>query len=286
MRESLRDRLRNIVTSATAPRRTYARGSRQGRVLAIAAHKGGVGKTTTAVSLAAALVRRHGWRVLVIDLDPQGHASASLGSMLRGSGVPLGEVLESDPPREVLDAVIHTTLDRLDLTGWDPRLIEVEEVLGRRDDGDSVLRASLEATRTHYDLIVIDAPPSLGPLTRNALAAADAVLVPCDLNPLSIRGVDSILHAVVRARDKGGVRAHLLGVLLTRVDVRNRSLNESVESALRTHHGGSVLATKIPVSTAFAHAQLEGVDIFDHEPNGRAALAYALLADEVVAELG
>jgi chromosome partitioning protein len=279
MRESLRDRLRSFV--APAAKRAYPLGQRRARVVAVAAHKGGVGKTTTAVSLAAALARDHGVRALVVDLDAQGHVSASLAAKLRGGGAPLSEVIGSDA-RDVLDSVGQTTTPLLDVTGWDPRLIDLEERLAGRDAPELALRDALAATRSHYDWIVLDCPPSLGWLTRNALAAADEVVVPCDLNPLAVRGVDSVLHAVYRVAEAANPGLRLSGVLLTRVDVRNRSLNETVEADLDRRHGAAVLATKIPISTAFAHAQAAGVDIFDHDPTSRGARAYALLADELL----
>jgi chromosome partitioning protein len=285
MRESIRDRIRSLVATPSA-RRTYPNGTRNARVLAVAAHKGGVGKTTTAVSLAAAFARKHGKRTLLIDLDPQGHVSASIATMVRGAGSPLSEVLGADDGREVLDAVGKTTCDHLDVTGWDPHLVELEDRLGKRSAPETTLRDALSVTRAHYDMIVIDCPPSLGWLTRNALAAADRVIVPCDLNPLAIRGVDSIVSAIYRTAEQHNPGLRLLGVLLTRVDVRNRSLNDTVEGDLQKRYPQDVLSTKIPITTSFAHAQTAGSDIFTHEPSGRGARAYALLADEVLELIG
>lgn len=285
MRESIRDRIRSFVATPSA-QKVYPRGTRNARILAVAAHKGGVGKTTTAVSLAAAFARKHQKRVLLIDLDPQGHVSASLGSMVRGAGAPLSEVLGSDDGREVSDAAGKSTCENLDVTGWDPHLVELEDRLGKRSAPETTLRDALAATRTQYDMIVIDCPPSLGWLTRNALAAADRVIVPCDLNPLAIRGVDSVVSAIYKSAEQHNRSMRLLGVLLTRVDVRNRSLNETVEGDLQRRYPQDVLATKIPITTSFAHAQSAGCDIFAHEPSGRGARAYALLADEVLERIG
>jgi chromosome partitioning protein len=266
------------------PDSTAAPVTGRGRVLAVTAHKGGVGKTTTSVNLAAALVRHLGLKVLLVDLDPQGHVSGSLHAMVNGTGSPLSRVFGGESVT-LLDAVSPTQLPGFDVTGWDPQLQQAELKLGSRPGFETLLRQALGPARARYDVIVLDCAPNLGPLTLNALVAADLVLIPCDMSPLAIRGVDSIVQAVHNASEVHNPGLDIAGIVMTRVDSRSHALNQSILATLHAHHGTMILDTQIPILSAYVRAQQAGLDIFGAEPRGKAAEAYLRLAEELRAEL-
>ncbi|MEZ4475009.1 MAG: ParA family protein [bacterium] len=258
----------------------HAPGDRQARVVAIAARKGGVGKTTTAVNLAAALVEA-GQSVFLADLDPQGHVASALREVARTGPVTLSEVLLADRPRDVLDAAVQSGLPGLWLTPPDKGLGDAEARLTGRVGRETILQAAMGTARTHYDTILLDCPPMLGNLTLNALLAADSVLVPCDMSILALEGVADLLELVVTVRERLRHPLEVLGVLRTRVDGRNKSLNDEVGQALADNFGDLLLDTVIPVNSALAAAQSAGQSIFAFRPRSSGAEAYRALAVEV-----
>jgi chromosome partitioning protein len=279
VRARLGDRLRRFRNQ---PEAEHAPGDRQARVIAVAARKGGVGKTTTAVNLACALASNHNQQVLLIDLDAQGHVGAALRSAVGASGVRLAEVLLSDRPRDILDAVIPTRIDGLHITASDKSLGEAEAQLVSRIGRETVLQIALRTAITRYDTILLDCPPMLGTLTHNALVAAESVLVPCDMSILALEGVADLLDAVAVVQTRLRHPIDVLGILRTRYDGRNTALNASVEEALEANFGDWVLETVIPVNSALAKAQAAGESIFDYAPRARGAVAYRDLAAELM----
>jgi chromosome partitioning protein len=258
-------------------------GGRAATVIAVAAQKGGVGKTTTSVSLAAALARNHGMRTLLIDLDPQGHVRASLQQVLSGGGGPLSQVLLDDrAATEVLDIACPTRVELLDTVGPDPRLAETESLLSTRIGKETILRDALVTTRTHYDFIVIDCPPNLGNLSIAALAATDLVLIPCDLSALAVRGVDSLVRTLGTIGSRLNPNLDIAGILLTRVDGRTVNQNEPVIADLESTYGDAILPVRIGVSSSLPKAQAAGIDIFGFDATSRAAQQYAELATWLV----
>lgn len=282
MRNLLKVGLRRLVPT----RDRYPVGDRRAVVLAVAARKGGVGKTTTSVNLAAALARFHGKRVLLLDLDPQGHVATALSNLVQPGGGPLSTVLEDERGAEVLDAVTRTSVDGLDTTPLDSRLGATEDLLGTRIGKEFILRDKLAVTRTHYDVIVVDCPPNLGNLALNGLVAADRVLVPCDPSPLGVRGVDALIGTVSTIAGRLNPDIDVLGVLLTRVDGRNTRLNDTILADVADTWGPAVLPVQIGINSGLAKAQHAGVDIFDFDPTCRGARQYRELADLVAADLG
>lgn len=279
VRARLGDRLRRFRGQADAG---HAPGDRQARVIAVAARKGGVGKTTTAVNLACALAQNHDQHVLLIDLDAQGHVGAALRNVVDAPTVRLSEILLAERPRDLLDAVVPTRIERLHITASDKGLGEAEAQLVSRIGRETVLQAALHTAITRYDTILIDCPPMLGTLTHNALLAAESVLVPCDMSILALEGVADLLDAVAVVQTRLRHPIDVLGVLRTRYDGRNTALNAAVEGALTANFGDWVLGTVIPVNSALAKAQAAGESIFDFAPRARGAQAYRALAAELM----
>ena len=258
------------------------RGQRNATVVSVAAQKGGVGKTTTSVNLASALVREHGLRVLLMDVDPQGHVYTAMKKQVHAGGGALSSVLTDERGgREVMEIATETMLDGLDVTPCDPRLAGAEDLLGTRIGKEFILRDALQVTRTHYDVIVIDCPPNLGNLTLNALVASDYVLIPCDPSPLAVNGVDALIGTVSTIANRLNPNIDILGLLMTRVDGRNTTLNETVRSQLEAAYGEVMLDVNIGINNSLAQAQMAGMDIFEFDPRSRGAKQYSILANTV-----
>ena len=285
MRNLLKVGLRRLVSGSEERGAVRATGDRRAVVVAVAAQKGGVGKTTSAVSLAAALARYHARRVLLVDLDPQGHVATALKGTMPTSGPSLAKVLQDEGESEVLDAVVPTGIDGLDATAFDAGLAATEDLLGTRIGKEFVLRDKLRVTRTHYDVIVVDCPPTQGNLTINGLVAADQVLIPCDPSPLALKGVAALVQTVSTIAHRLNPQIDVLGVLLTRVDGRNTTLNEAIVAEIEASFGPALLPVRIGINASLAKAQHAGQDIFAFDPECRAASQYRELASHVVEQL-
>lgn len=284
MRELLRAGLRRL-TAPVAETPRHPDGGRKATVIAIATRKGGVGKTTTSVALAAALARFHGRRVLLVDLDPQGHVTTALKTIVAPTGTPLSQVLLGDRGSEVLDAISPTSIPNLWVTPYDPNLAAAEDILGSRIGKEMVLRDALRITRTHFDVIVLDCPPNLGNLSLNGLVAADRVLVPCDPSPLALNGVHALVDAIETIAARLNPDLDVMGVLLTRVDGRNTTVNDAIVKEIEKTYGHALMPVRIGVNSDLAKAQMEGRDIFAFAPDSRGAAQYRDLADHVAAVL-
>lgn len=277
MRNLLREGLKRFASSETQ----RAKGNKNATIIAITAQKGGVGKTTTTVNLGVALAQEHNLSVLLIDLDPQGHVERSLETLVQPGGAPLSGLLENEKGGEVLDVLTGTNIEGLDLTRGDGRLRETEQLLNTRIGKEMVLKDALEATRTFYDVILLDCPPNVGNLTVNALVCADRMLVPCDPTPLAMQGAVSLLHLAATIGDRLNPDLDILGVLITRFDGRNQQLNDKMLQEMTDAWGEAIFESKIGVNTALAKAQAEGKDIFSYDAKSRGANDYRALADEV-----
>ncbi len=280
MRNLLKAGIRRFVT----PDSRHPIGDKHATVIAVSVQKGGVGKTTTTVNLAAALARHHDKRVLLIDLDPQGHVTTALSAQVRPGGGALSRVLTDEQTTdEVMDVVTATDIPNLSVTPFDANLGSAEDLMGTRIGKEFLLRDALRVTRTHYDYIVIDCPPNLGNLTLNGLCAADQVLIPCDPSPLAVKGVDAVVQTITRIASRLNPDIDVLGILMTRVDGRNRKLNDTVTDKIRETYGDVMLPVSIGIDTQLAKAQVDGQDIFTFAPTSRAATQYRELADLIIA---
>ncbi|MCC6622746.1 MAG: ParA family protein [Deltaproteobacteria bacterium] len=269
-----------VARPAPAP----ARGQHAAEVIAVCAQKGGVGKTTTAVNLAAGLATLAGKRTLLVDMDPQGHCALALKGRLRdASFARLSDALVNR--KSLWDLAFKSDIDKLWLCPSDKELAQAEAQIATRVGREFLLRRALEAARTQVEVIVIDCPPNLGTLTLNALLAADWLLAPCDMSTLSVEGVGDIFDTVETIRDTLGHHLAVLGVVRTRYDVKNKKVNDAVDATLEAF-SRHLVSTRIPVNTAIAQAQLAGVPVFEHDPACRGAKAYAEVVHEVARRVG
>jgi chromosome partitioning protein len=245
------------------------------RVLVVSNQKGGVGKTTTAISLGAALVER-GQRVLIIDLDPQANATSGLGVDKDQPGT-YGVLLKEQP---ISDSIVHTEVEGLDLLPSGPEMAGAEVELVPLMAREFRLRHALRAAADVYDTVIVDCPPSLGLLTVNALAAGDGVLVPVQCEYYALEGLAQLLATIDAVRQRLNERLEVLAIVLTMEDRRNR-LSMQVIEEVRNHFPKLVARTRIPRTVRLAEAPSFGKPISVYDPQSRAAKAYGDLAREV-----
>lgn len=246
--------------------------------LALANLKGGVGKTTTAVNLAAAFARS-GLNVLLVDLDPQASATFSLG-VLRDQ-VKTGAAKVLTGKAEAGEAVLETAVENVHLLPGGLDLAGLDVALARKQEPEKLLKKALSPIRRRYDVIVMDSPPGLSILTINALAAADAYIVPVAPHRLDSEALGGFLELAEASKDRIGKKTELLGILLTMVDHRTQVTDEMV-AAIRHAYGSKVFRAEIPVNVRLAEAPAAGRPIFDFESWSTGAQAYGKLGGEVI----
>jgi chromosome partitioning protein len=247
------------------------------RILAVANQKGGVGKTTTAVNLGAALAEL-GFRVLVVDLDPQGNATTGLGIDARSFELSMYDVLMRDVSLE--DAVEPTSMKNLFVAPATIDLAGAEIELVPSFSRELKLRRALEAVSGDFDFILIDCPPSLGLITVNGLAAADEVLVPIQCEYYALEGLGQLLRNVHLVQANLNERLEVSTIVLTMYDARTK-LAEQVADEVRTHFGNKVCKNVIPRTVRISEAPSFGQPITVFDPTSRGAIAYRELAKEV-----
>lgn len=246
-------------------------------IVALANQKGGVGKTTTAVNLGAALAQA-GRRILVVDVDSQANATSHLGYDKRTVETSIYDVLVRERP--VAEVAVTTTRLGLDLVPSSPDLAGAEVEMVRMMRRERMLRRGLEAVRAHYDYVLIDPPPSLGLLTINALTAADSVVIPVQAEYLALEGLSQLVSTIERVRERLNPSLHVLGLLLTMYD-RRTNLAAEVEADLRQHFSSLVFQTVVPRSIRLSEAPSFGETIFEYDARSAGAEAYAHFADEL-----
>jgi chromosome partitioning protein len=247
-----------------------------GTVYAIANQKGGVGKTTTAVNVAACIAEA-GYETLVVDVDPQGNATVGLGAS-RNGGPGLYDVLTGDVA--LTDAIRATEIARLSLLSSTPDLAGATMELPRLPGSETRLRAALAGVRERFAFTLLDCPPSLGPLTVNALVAADRVIVPVQTEYFALEGLAGLLDTLSLIQRELNPRLIVAGMLLTMHDGRTK-LGQDVEREVREHFPALVFDTVIPRNIRLGEAPSFGRPVIHHDPHCAGSEAYFALAKEV-----
>jgi chromosome partitioning protein len=249
-------------------------------IISIANQKGGVGKTTTAVTLGAYLSQSR--KVILVDLDPQANATTALGFDEKELETTIYEVLVDGVSMD--SALTPTHHPGLRLVPSARRLAGAEVEMVNMMAREGRLTRAIQAITSEFDLAIIDCPPSLGMLTVNALAASDSVLVPVQCEYLALEGLGQLMHTVELVRDSLNPRLSLLGVLLTMHDGRT-NLSSQVVEEVRSHFSGLTFETVIPRNVRLTEAPSFGKTILEYDPTSRGALAYSALAQEVASRL-
>ena len=250
-------------------------------VLAVTNQKGGVGKTTTTINLAASLALAD-QNVLIVDMDPQANLTSGIGR--KGSFQPAGtvyEALTADNVTDVRDFVVATEVEGLSLLPADRNLTGAEVELVSLDDRERRLRPLLQQAKTQFDYVFIDTPPSLGFLTLNALVAADGVLIPLTCDYFALEGLAELMTTLRRVQASFNPELEISGVLLTMADNRT-NLGQQVAKEVRDFFGEKVFDTSIPRNIRLAEAPSHGLPVILHDVRSKGAEAYLSLAKEFI----
>lgn len=251
-----------------------------GKIVAFSNQKGGVGKTTTCVNMSAYIAKK-GYKVLLIDLDPQGNATSGLGFAKSDIKASVYNALIDETPVESI--ALKTSIDNLDILPSNIDLAGAEVELVYVKDREKVLRKVLEKVRSYYDFITIDCPPSLGLLTINALASADTVIIPIQSEYYALEGLSQLMNTIKLVVKHLNEKLKIEGVVLTMND--NRAIiSRQISEEIRKFFGKRVFETVIPRNIRLAEAPSHGVPILLHDPKCAGAKAYTALTDEYLSK--
>ncbi|MBR7159188.1 MAG: ParA family protein [Alphaproteobacteria bacterium] len=251
---------------------------REPRIIAVANQKGGVGKTTTAVNLATAISAINK-KVLIIDLDPQGNASVSVGLSRLNNGANAYSVLTGR--RRLSDTVSWTKIPNLSLVPASLDLLGIDIEFAEQENPQFFLKKALKTTPSGYDYIIIDCPPAVGLLTINALVAADAVIVPIQCEYLALEGVADLVKTIEKVKKNFNPGLDIQGIVLTMFDARN-NLSDMVASDVRGYFGDKVYNTVIPRNVRVSEAPSHGKPVLLYDWRCPGAQAYISLAGEML----
>lgn len=248
-----------------------------GKTIAIANQKGGVGKTTTAINLAASLATNRK-RVLLIDADPQANATSGLSVDPKQLTASIYECLADDYPMR--SAAVDTCVERLKIIGSRIDLVGAELELVSKDDRENVMRRAINEIKKDYDYVLIDCSPSLGLITVNALTAADSVIIPVQAEYFALEGISKLLNTIRIIKGRLNPSLKIEGFLLTMYDARLRLANQIFEE-LKSHFGEMVFNTVIPRNIKLSEAPSHGLPAILYDPTSRGATSHMQLAKEL-----
>ncbi len=248
-----------------------------GKSIAIFNQKGGVGKTTTNINLAASLAMK-GKKVLLLDIDPQGNTTSGVGISKKNLQYSTYDLLIDDE-LDIRDVIQHTKTERLDLVPADVSLAGAEVELVQLEHRESRLKNALAAVKDEYDYIFIDCPPSLGLLTINSLTAVDSVLIPIQCEYYALEGVSQLMSTIELVKKSLNPHLEIQGVVLSMFDGRT-NLSIAVVEEVKKYFREKVYTTVIPRNVRLAEAPSFGMPIFQYDPKSRGAEAYDEFADE------
>lgn len=246
------------------------------KTIAICNHKGGVGKTTSALNIGAGLSKKN-FRTLLVDVDPQANLSEGLGVSNVSKSIYHSFSKGTPLPIHKLSSTLHLVPATLDLLGAE---IEMVSRLSR----ETILEKLLAPIRNNYDYIIIDCPPALGLLTINALVPSDSVLIPLEAEYFAYRGLDRLVSIVDQVRDHYNKRLTIGGVFITKCNSQ-RLLTENIIKTAKTHFGNKLFNSMIRVNVSLAEAPIKGQDIFQFAPLSNGAVDYGNLVEEIILKL-
>lgn len=257
------------------------------RVIAISNQKGGVGKTTTTVNLGIGLARQ-GKRVLLIDADPQGSLTASLGYVEPDEiGTTLATIMMAiinEKEFEITDGILHHK-ENVDLLPANIELSTLEVTMGNVMSREMIMKEYIDTIRSRYDYILIDCLPSLGMMTINALVSSDSVLIPVQAAYLPVKGLQQLIKTISMVKKRLNRKLTIEGILLTMVDFRTNYAKD-IAALVQKTYGSQIAIFKnvIPMSVKAAETSAEGISIYTHCPKGKVSMAYMNLTQEVMSD--
>ena len=252
------------------------------KIIAIANQKGGVGKTTTAINLAASLAALE-YRTLLVDADPQANSTSGLGFNPKTVENSIYECMVDDVDIDSL--ILKTDIDYLDLIPSHINLVGAEVELINQMSRDEKMKVKLDLVKDRYDFIIIDCSPSLGLITVNALVAAHSVLIPVQCEYFALEGLGKLLHTIKIIQSRLNTSLQIEGILLTMYDLRVRLSNQVVEE-VRTHFQDLVFETIIPRNIRISESPSFGLPVIAHDAESKGALSYISLAHEILEKNG